>query len=63
MEYRNIPAFTTRYEFRKWLEENLYVESECYLFLTRGNVDNEHFWYLDAVEEASVSAGLIAPSG
>lgn len=53
MEYQNILAFTTRHEFRKWLEENSSVESECYLFLTRGRpVDNEHFWYLDAVEEA-----------
>ena len=53
MEYQNILAFTTRHEFRKWLEENSSVESECYLFLTRGSpVDNEHFWYLDAVEEA-----------
>ncbi len=36
MEYQNILAFTTRHEFRKWLEENSSVESECYLFLTRG---------------------------
>ena len=53
MEYQNILAFTTRLEFRKWLEENSSVESECYLSATRGKpVDNEHFWYLDAVEEA-----------
>ena len=32
MEYQNILAFTTRHEFRKWLEENSSVESECYLF-------------------------------
>ena len=52
-EYQNILALTTRHEFRKWLEENSAAESECYLFLKRGKpVDNEHFWYLDAVEEA-----------
>lgn len=29
------------------------VETECYLHLKRGRpVDNETFWYLDAVEEA-----------
>ena len=43
----------TRAEFRVWLEENHDKMSECWLALKRGKpVDDLHFWYLDAVEEA-----------
>ena len=42
MEYQNVLAFTTRLEFRKWLEENSSVESECYLSATRGKPDPDH---------------------
>ena len=53
MEYTNILNITRRRDFRRWLEVHHDTESECYVELKRGKpVDEEHFWYLDAVEEA-----------
>lgn len=44
---------STREEFRIWLEENHNTETEVWVSVKRGKpVDDEHFWYLDAVEEA-----------
>ncbi len=49
----NVLNITNRKEFREWLEINHSFENECWLNLKRGRpVDDEHFWYLDAVEEA-----------
>ena len=54
MEERNIlDNIKDRKAFRKWLEENASKETECWVEVKRGKpVDNQHFWYLDAVEEA-----------
>lgn len=54
MGYNNIlKDVRNRNDFRSWLETHHQVETECYLHLKRGRpVDNETFWYLDAVEEA-----------
>ena len=42
-----------RTEFRSWLTEHSQTEKECWVVIKRGRpVDDEHFWYLDAVEEA-----------
>lgn len=42
-----------RTEFRQWLSEHSQTEKECWLVIKRGRpVDDDHFWYLDAVEEA-----------
>ena len=53
MEYRNILGSISRSEFRRWLSLHCEDEQECYVILKRGRpVDEEHFWYLDAIEEA-----------
>lgn len=54
MEQDNIlKDVCNRDEFRSWLETHHQVETDCYLRLKRGRpVDDETFWYLDAVEEA-----------
>ena len=53
MEYANILAVTDRQAFRAWLNAHHGTERECYVELKRGRpVDDTHFWYLDAVEEA-----------
>ena len=44
---------TNRNEFRIWLCHNSKFEKECFLNLKRGNpIDNNNFYYIDAVEEA-----------
>jgi len=49
----NMLTVKNREEFRKWLCENDQDEKECWLALKRGKpTDSEHFWYIDAVEEA-----------
>ena len=49
----NILEAKNRMEFREWLSEHCNTEGECWLELKRGKpADEEHFWYLDAVEEA-----------
>lgn len=53
MVEKNILKITNRNEFRNWLMKNAHVEKECYIVLKRGKpIDNIHFWYIDAVEEA-----------
>lgn len=53
MELKNILNVKNRYEFRKWLEENHSKEQECWIYCKRGKpIDDNFFWYLDAVEEA-----------
>jgi len=53
MESKNILDIRNRSEFREWLSLHHDVEKECYVELKRGEpVDNTHFWYLDAIEEA-----------
>ena len=52
MDY-NILNVKNRSEFRSWLIENGGIETECWIDVRRGRpVDDDHFWYLDAVEEA-----------
>lgn len=46
-------AVKNRTEFRQWLSENSATETECWVVVKRGKpTDDEHFWYIDAVEEA-----------
>ena len=53
MEHHNVLQVNNRAAFRAWLQENGQTETECWVELKRGRpVDDEHFWYLDAVEEA-----------
>ena len=53
MQDKNILTVTDRGAFRAWLTENAAVETECWVAVKRGRpVDDAHFWYLDAVEEA-----------
>ncbi|MGI5868171.1 MAG: YdeI/OmpD-associated family protein [Kiritimatiellia bacterium] len=53
MEHKNKLDVTSRQEFRAWLEKFSCSETECYVCVTRGRpVDDDRFWYLDAVEEA-----------
>lgn len=53
MEYKNVLNIISRQEFRVWLEIHSSSESECYVSVKRGRpVDDKHFWYVDAVEEA-----------
>ncbi len=49
----NILQIDNRKEFRKWLALHAGSESECWVELKRGKpVDDNMFYYLDAVEEA-----------
>ena len=49
----NILKIDNRADFRKWLSEHCESESECWVCVKRGcPKDSEHFWYIDAVEEA-----------
>ena len=42
-----------RKEFREWLTQNAASEKECWVCVKRGRpTDSDHFWYIDAVEEA-----------
>ena len=53
MEYANVLNIDNRRDFRDWLRLHHATEQECYVALKRGRpVDEEHFWYLDAIEEA-----------
>ncbi len=53
MSEHNILSINNRVDFRNWLALHASVEKECWLTLKRGKpVDDTHFWYLDAVEEA-----------
>ena len=43
----------SREEFRQWLSEHSGTEAECWVHVVKGEPsDEEHLWYLDAVEEA-----------
>lgn len=53
MEPVNVLAVRNRNEFRGWLAANHDKEKECWVVVRRGKpVDDETFWYIDAVEEA-----------
>ena len=53
MDFKNLLPATNRDELRQWLSENHNKEDECWVVVKRGRpVDNETFWYIDAVEEA-----------
>ena len=53
MEEHNILIIANRSEFRAWHEAHHASERECWVDVKRGRpVDDQHFWYLDAVEEA-----------
>lgn len=62
MDFKNLLPAKNRDELRQWLLENYNKESECWVVVKRGRpVADKTFWYIDAVEEAMVLAGLIAP--
>ena len=49
----NILSARNRMEFREWLTDNALSASECWVNVKRGKpVDENVFYYLDAVEEA-----------
>lgn len=53
MDNKNVLSVHSRAEFRRWLEMNSATEQECWLELKRGKpIDDQHFWYIDAIEEA-----------
>lgn len=53
MDFKNLLPAKNRDELRQWLLENHNKEDECWVVVKRGRpVDNETFWYIDAVEEA-----------
>lgn len=53
MEFRNLLNIKNRDELRQWLLENHNKEPECWVVAKRErSVDDETFWYIDAVEEA-----------
>ena len=50
---KNVLQVDNRTAFREWLEIHHEIEKECWVSVKRGKPsDSEHFWYLDAVEEA-----------
>lgn len=53
MEFRNLLNAQNRDELRQWLLRNHDKENECWVIVKRGRpVDDETFWYINAVEEA-----------
>lgn len=53
MELNNILVAKNRDELRAWLIDNHNKEKECWVVVKRGRpVDDNIFWYIDAVEEA-----------
>lgn len=53
MEFANLLNIRSRAEFREWLMQNHRTQAECWVEVKRGRpVDDETFWYVDAVEEA-----------
>ena len=53
MEIHNLLDAKSRLELREWLQENHDKETECWVVIKRGRpVDDNIFWYVDAVEEA-----------
>ena len=49
----NILDSANRQAFRAWLADHYATEPECWVAVRRGKpVDDDTFWYLDAVEEA-----------
>lgn len=50
---QNILKIKNRWDFREWLIQNANSETECWIEVKRGKpIDNNTFYYLDAVEEA-----------
>lgn len=53
MEFQNVLDIDNRDDFREWLRVNSGSEPECWVAVKHGKpVDDNHFWYIDAVEEA-----------
>lgn len=53
MEIHNLLGAKSRAELREWLMQNHKKETECWVVVKRGRpVDDDTFWYIDAVEEA-----------
>jgi len=53
MDFINLLPAKNRDELRQWLMQNYICEKECWVVVKRGRpVDDETFWYIDAVEEA-----------
>ena len=49
----NVLSVTNRAAFRAWLQCHAAEEAECWVRVRRGRpADDDHLWYLDAVEEA-----------
>ena len=53
LDFKNLLTAKNRNELREWLLENYNKEKECWIAVKRGKpVDDDNFWYIDAVEEA-----------
>lgn len=53
MKIHNLLGAKSRAELREWLMQNHKKETECWVVVKRGRpVDDDTFWYIDAVEEA-----------
>ena len=53
MEFKNLLSAKNRDELRHWLMQHHNTETECWVVVKRGRpVDDNTFWYIDAVEEA-----------
>ena len=53
MGIHNLLDAKSRSELREWLRQNHDKETECWVVVKRGRpVDDDTFWYVDAVEEA-----------
>lgn len=53
MDFINLLPAGDRDELREWLMENHDKENECWVVVRRDRpMDDETFWYIDAVEEA-----------
>ena len=50
---KNVLSVANRAAFRAWLQDHAAKETECWVRVRRGRpADDDHLWYLDAVEEA-----------
>lgn len=53
MILHSLPTIKSRSEWREWLEQNHRKQTECWIAVKRGRpIDDNTFWYLDAVEKA-----------
>ena len=53
LDIKNYLNFNSKDDFYTWLHDNHQDENECWIEVKKGKpIDNNHLWYLDAVEVA-----------